>query len=414
MSGMSQFEDGDLPPELSYVADQLRSHRYEASALELDQAKTRILKQASGPRAAKGGAMRKRTLLTAMIMFAAIGTGSAAALAVGGASLPSIPLLHTAKPSKPAPNAAVAMYGNHPSSVSVVCIPASFSIGKSTTCTATVTAGEAPTGIVSFASNTGDPFSPATCTLQPIGGPQARCSVTFTPRHQGTIKVYAHYSGDAINAPSNGSTFVTVGPRTTSDVSVSCTAAQVGKASTCTAIVTGNHAPTGTVLFTSNRGGTSEFTPNPCTLHLIGGNQAECTVTFTPLRSGSTKIYVNYSGDANNAASHNSTTITVAPSAGRVSVSCAAAKVGTPTSCTATVTGASTSPTGTVLFTTNRDGTVPFTPNPCTLHSVGGSQAACTVTYTPLRAGPTRIYVNYSGDANNPRSHGHTDITVAP
>jgi hypothetical protein len=118
---MGRHDHGDLPPELSYVADQLRSHRYEASALELDQAKTRILKRAGGQRVARGGRMRKRSLLTAVIMIAAIATGSSAALAVGGVSpfrnlfTPRTHVVRLA-PTRLAPSAALAQYGCPPTS----------------------------------------------------------------------------------------------------------------------------------------------------------------------------------------------------------------------------------------------------------------------------------------------------------
>jgi hypothetical protein len=107
---MSRFEHDDLPPDLGFVADQLRSHRYEASALELDQAKTRILRRA---RVARGGHMPKRSLLTALIMVVAIGTGSSAALALSGVA-PFSGLLTPRAVSVPAatvsPSAASAQY----------------------------------------------------------------------------------------------------------------------------------------------------------------------------------------------------------------------------------------------------------------------------------------------------------------
>jgi hypothetical protein len=301
---MSNLDSEDLPPELSYVADQLRSHRYEASPLELDQTKTRILKRVDGRRAARGGGMRKRSLLTAVIMFAAIGTGSAAALAVGGVTLPIVG--SPAKTAAPHASAAIAMYGTHPTTTSVRCVIVSF---RTISCKATVTGANHPTGTMTFASNVGGTFSTKTCTTTLDGGNQASCTVTFTSNHNGAVKIYANYSGDAINAPSHGSTTIMVTGKTQSSTAIGCSAASFGTPSTCTATVTGSLHPTGTVSFASNTGGT--FAPASCTLVDIGGNQARCSVQFTSRHAGTVKVYGNYSGDANNTPSHGSTTYPV-------------------------------------------------------------------------------------------------------
>jgi hypothetical protein len=121
---MSQFDNDDLPPELGAVARQLRDSRYEASALELDQAKSRILKSVGGQRVARGGRMRKRSLLTAVIMVAAIATGSSGALAVSGISPFSRIFAARSVPARvalPAQNAALAQYGCPPGPRFFVC-----------------------------------------------------------------------------------------------------------------------------------------------------------------------------------------------------------------------------------------------------------------------------------------------------
>jgi hypothetical protein len=299
---MSNLDSEDLPPELSYVADQLRSHRYEASPLELDQTKTRILKRVDGRRAARGRGMPKRSLLTALIMFAAIGTGSAAALAVGGVSLPIIG--SPAKSAAPHASAAIAVYGSHPSTTSVRCVIVN-AVTRTIKCKATVTGATHPGGTISWASNVGGTFTTNTCTLTLDGGNQASCSVTFTSNHSGDVKIYANYSGDVTNAPSHGSTTITLTAPTPSTTAISCTTASFGNPSTCTATVTGSIHPSGTVVFHSNVGGT--FSPSTCTLVDIGGNQARCSVSFTSNHAGSVKVYGNYSGDANNTPSKGNT-----------------------------------------------------------------------------------------------------------
>ncbi len=101
------------------------------------------------------------------------------------------------------------------------------------------------------------------------------------------------------------------GQASVTTVGCSPTSVAVGRPTTCTATVTGGVHPTGTVSFASNSSGT--FSPPSCTLVLIGGNQARCSVTYTPaaVDSGTHKIYANYSGDVGNAPSAASTTITV-------------------------------------------------------------------------------------------------------
>jgi hypothetical protein len=219
---MDEFDHGDLPAELSEVADRLRRERYVASALELDRIKTRTMRRAAGTRAARGGIMRKRTLLTVLIMIGALGTGSAAALSIGGISIPT-PSIHfnahslfapkaPAAPSAPAPvaaaSAAAAVYGHTPATVVIFCIRASFRLGGSTTCTAIVTGigTTAPTGTVAFTGSSGGSFSPNPCSLTRSAANVSTCSTTFTPTVKGLQLVTGQYSGDATYAPSTSTT----------------------------------------------------------------------------------------------------------------------------------------------------------------------------------------------------------------
>jgi hypothetical protein len=107
---------------------------------------------------------------------------------------------------------ALSVPGGQASVTTLGCSPASVTVGRPSTCTATVTGGVHPTGTVSFNTNSSGTFSAPSCTLVQIGGNQARCSVTYTPRAVGTgsHKIYANYSGDAANAPSAASTTINV------------------------------------------------------------------------------------------------------------------------------------------------------------------------------------------------------------
>ncbi len=216
---MSRFDDGDLPPDLRDVADVLRSQRHQASGLELEQAKARILKRAGGQRAARGGDMRKRTVLTGAIMAAAIGTGSAAALAVSGGHV--FASLSGSAPAKKAavrpqadfkPSAASDQY-NNPTTTQLSCLRIGAS--NSFNCTAQVNgaAGTAPSGTVSFSNTGSGSFVPPTCTLVAINTAMSKCSVVFTATAFGVQTLTATYSGDATYQPSTSGGVLVTGLR---------------------------------------------------------------------------------------------------------------------------------------------------------------------------------------------------------
>lgn len=154
--------------------------------------------------------MKRKTLLTTLIMFAAIGTGTAMALNVSGiiARLPifgNLGPVHSAPPTAPPANAAITQYGTRISVTIVRCRPALVRAGGSATCTASVIGlGRAtPTGTVTFSNG-------ATCTLHAARGRAAECSVTVTPTHPLVTFVRAVYSGDAVYRGSSGLAVVAV------------------------------------------------------------------------------------------------------------------------------------------------------------------------------------------------------------
>ena len=95
--------------------------------------------------------------------------------------------------------------------INVSCVPTTFGIGVSSTCTATLTGFVAPvTGeTITFSQNGGTgsvTFVTTTCTLS-AGG---TCSVTIKGASFGTANIRASYPGDARNLASIGSQTVTV------------------------------------------------------------------------------------------------------------------------------------------------------------------------------------------------------------
>lgn len=87
---MNNFEDDNLPPELGDVARQLRNNRHEATPLELDQTKRRVLGRAAstGARARRFGWLRKPAFVTATIGALSLGAGSAGAFSIPFFHLP--------------------------------------------------------------------------------------------------------------------------------------------------------------------------------------------------------------------------------------------------------------------------------------------------------------------------------------
>ena len=102
---------------------------------------------------------------------------------------------------------------------SVSCSPGSVVLGRSTTCTATVSdtsagMGSTPTGSVSFSSSSGGSFSSGgSCMLAATSTTGvASCLVAYTPSAvgSGTHTITASYGGDPTHAKSSGQTTVGV------------------------------------------------------------------------------------------------------------------------------------------------------------------------------------------------------------
>jgi hypothetical protein len=102
---MNDFDDETLPPDVRGVARRLREERHEASPLELDQAKQRILKRASAqPR--RLGWLRSPAFLATAIVILSVGGGTAAAFKVD--FKPAVSHKAKAHKAKPAAKAAPA------------------------------------------------------------------------------------------------------------------------------------------------------------------------------------------------------------------------------------------------------------------------------------------------------------------
>jgi hypothetical protein len=86
---MTRSNDEQLPKDLREVVEELRAHRAEASALELDGIKRKAMVQASrasGSPPGQGLAIRSKILTLALVLGLAVSAGAAGVLAGGGGS----------------------------------------------------------------------------------------------------------------------------------------------------------------------------------------------------------------------------------------------------------------------------------------------------------------------------------------
>jgi hypothetical protein len=283
-------------------------------------------------------------------------------------------------------------------SVSVRC-PDSIVLGGKGSCVATVTDADfgtptRPGGTVSF-SGTGGTFSPAQCTLPDLG--VQVCAVDYSPTAVEDGEVVARYDGDATHAARSGATVVGVTQRSVT-TSLTCAAATIGHATTCTATVADAAAwpPTGSVRFSGG-----SFSAPACALSAAG----ECSVSYTPDDAGPHTLRADYDGDANHLADAAQTDVTAAKRPTVTAVACAdPVTAGAPTRCTATVTdqdgGTATQPAGTVTIAGQS----------CELPA---GESSCGVDYTPARAGDHALGASYGGDATHLPSDGKATITAA-
>src|SRR5439155_1075953 len=102
-------------------------------------------------------------------------------------------------------------------STSITCAQASVPINQGVFCQATVTDTStfplAPTGTISFTTNSTGDFSPASiCALTPSGNRAASCSFSYTSTLIGNAWITASYAGDSIHTGSLYSSIISITP----------------------------------------------------------------------------------------------------------------------------------------------------------------------------------------------------------
>jgi len=197
-----------------------------------------------------------------------------------------------------------------------MCSPSTVTLGKATTCKATVTTSgsKAATGTVTWsipalASSGSGKFSKLTCKLS-----KGACTVKFTPAAAGPVVVEANYGGDSNYKAAAGGYSLLVTP-STSKTALSCkpTSAVAGSSTTitCKATVTG-YLPTGTVSWSQTGTGAVSFNSLTCTLtSLKNPKQATCSITMTGKTAGAVVPQATYNGDSNNKGSLHTAKLTI-------------------------------------------------------------------------------------------------------
>ncbi len=263
--------------------------------------------------------------------------------------------------------------------VSVSGSPSSSVTGQTVTFTATVSGSSGtPTGTVQFSDG-----------ASPIGSPVALSggvAQTSTALVAGTHTITASYSGDGTYGAGSGSIASYVVNKGATSVSISSDAPDPSVAGAgytvsfgVAALAPASGSPGGTV--TVSDGAAS------CTGSAPFGS---CLLTSTT--SGAKTITVTYAGDANFAASSNTTGHVVTPATAGVTVGSSVnpSAAGQPVTLTATVTGSVGTPTGTVQF--GIDGASFGTPVSLT---AGGTATTAT---SSLAVGTHPVTATYSGN----------------
>ncbi|MBB6088137.1 MBG domain-containing protein, partial [Wenzhouxiangella marina] len=240
--------------------------------------------------------------------------------------------------------------------------------GQPYTVSASVT-GASPSGSILISDGTDS------CV---IAAPSGSCDlVTATP---GTVTITADYTGDAGNAPSSDSTSydITASPTTTSIVAIAPAGSQtVGQAYTVSVSVSGG-SPTGTITVSDGS--------DSC---VIAAPSGSCDLTSTT--TGNKTITADYSGDADDAPSSDSTAYIVSTAVSSTAITSInpAGSSAYNTAYTVSVAVGGYNSTGTVVVD---DG------NGVTCNIVLPA-ASCQLVSTVV--GATTVSASYPGDANN-------------
>lgn len=272
-----------------------------------------------------------------------------------------------------------ASYKNSTGSTNLMITPAATTMGPVTgttqatvgvtasllTTVNTLSSGVAPTGTVTFSSNSGALsgnviYSPSNATSTAPASLGAQINTTFSA--PGTYSVSARYAGDnnySASSTTSGLSVKVMYPAPTVTESASSQSVQAGTSITLTALVdTTNNVtqPTGSVTFVDPAAGTLPGTVTVTPMKDAAGNwELQATMTYTP--TANETIYALYAGDTNYPSNQSQ----------YMSVSVAGndfALYANPNSVTVTA-GGSAITNVTILGQSSYAGTVTFSPSSC-------------------------------------------------
>ncbi len=255
--------------------------------------------------------------------------------------------------------------------------------------------------------------APATqCTAQTTSSTGAfSCSFTVPlSSAAGADSVVA--SGSDVGTVSADSASATFSVAVSTTTSVTCFPPSVptGSLTSCTATVSGS-SPTGSVTFTTSSG-SGAFTPANGQCALSFGS---CSVYYADSSAGTPTITTSYGGDADNAASSGTLSLTVAAAlpAGTAAFTLQCPPltvVGMPSPCIAALTSPSgAAPQGTVTLASS-SGSVLFVPSgSCTLVQLGpSSSSSCVATFID-----TSVQASVTITASYTTSNGYTASPIS-
>jgi hypothetical protein len=295
----------------------------------------------------------------------------------------------------------------------VVCNPLSVPVNGSTTCSGSLsdtigsTLGE--TLNWSVEPGTGNlTLNTTSCLLR-----NDSCSILAVGTAPGEVTLMARYDGDANNAPSNGTTPVTIqltGASKTA-TTASCGVARLVEATgtDCVANVSGE---VGTIsgeriVWTQVGGNGTVGLPDSCEISV-----SSCAVEVSGLRAGPVTLEATYYGDPQNAASQGQTNLTVVPPTSHTELNCTdpAPVSGAWVGCQVRVVDA-LSVAGVVNFTVEGVGGEGLVPGNGSCILVA---ATCSMGFLAGQPGPATLLATYEGYPGVPGSTTSLALEVVP
>jgi hypothetical protein len=296
-----------------------------------------------------------------------------------------------------------------------------IALGATITDTATLAAGAAPTGTITFRAygpgDAGCAGTPALTSTSAVSGNGTYTSSAFTPTSAGTWRFVASYGGDANNQAASGACgaageSVAVGVASPTLVTQASAGGAIGVALSDAATLAGGFHPTGAVTFVlygpddASCANAAAFTSRVT----VDDNGTYTSATFTPTVAGTYRWRASYGGDAGNTAvagacddpAESATIASAQPTLAARALPPSPLELGASIRDTATLAGGH-APTGAITFDLYPPddpacaGAPPFT----STIAVDGEGDYTSASFVPPTAGEWRWIARYGGDRDN-------------